>query len=119
MGFHCVHPQTQGSEPRMVQASRFLRLTTPDMRGPDVMAVQRRLIALGVLSGGFDGEYNSQTRAAVIAFQRASGIRADGIVGPETWMALGLDQVAWGRAVPSGGRHHEQPAVRVSERPSD
>jgi L,D-transpeptidase ErfK/SrfK len=84
----------------MVQASRFLRLTDPAMQGPDVLAVQRRLIALGDLQGVFDGVFGPQTRDAVIAFQRASGIRADGIVGPDTWMALGINQVEWG-----GGRH--------------
>ncbi len=84
----------------MVQASRFLRLTTPAMQGPDVLAVQRRLIAIGDLQGALDGVFGPQTRDAVVAFQRASGIRADGIVGPDTWIALGINQVEWG-----GGRY--------------
>ncbi len=35
-----------------------------------------------------DGIFGARTRAAVIGFQRALGISADGIVGPVTWRAL-------------------------------
>ncbi|MCL6446077.1 MAG: peptidoglycan-binding protein [Alicyclobacillus sp.] len=85
----------------MVLASRFLRVTQPYMQGPDVMAVQRRLIALGYYTGPFNGVYDPPTAQAVQNFQRASGIRADGIVGPVTWTALGIGEVQWG-----GGRYH-------------
>lgn len=37
-----------------------------------------------------DGVYGPQTRAAVIAFQKAHGLDPDGIVGPRTLKALGL-----------------------------
>ena len=85
----------------MVIASRFLRLMTPPMSGPDVMAVQRRLIVLGFYSGSSDGIYDQETASAVISFQNASGLLADGIVGPHTWTALGIGQVDWG-----GGQYH-------------
>lgn len=84
----------------MVQASRFLRLASPYMQGPDIVAVQRRLIALAYFTGNFDGVYGPETEQAVLNFQRTSGIRADGIVGPETWIALGIGEVQWG-----GGRY--------------
>ncbi|EPZ43067.1 hypothetical protein N007_01620 [Alicyclobacillus acidoterrestris ATCC 49025] len=85
----------------MVIASRFLRMTTPAMRGPDVMAAQRRLIVLGFYQGASDGVYGPQTVQAVIAFQTANHLLADGIVGPHTWTALGIGQVQWG-----GGQYH-------------
>ncbi len=85
----------------MVIASRFLRVTTPYMQGPDVIAVQRRLLVLGYYTGPWDGVYNTDTRQAVVKFQQASGLHPDGIVGPMTWTALGTGEVQWG-----GGRYH-------------
>ncbi|WAH38083.1 L,D-transpeptidase family protein [Alicyclobacillus dauci] len=85
----------------MVIASRFLRLTSPPMRGPDVMACQRRLLVLGYYNLSADGIFGPATERAVVAFQQASGILADGIVGPATWTALGIGEVTWG-----GGRYH-------------
>jgi Transglycosylase-like domain/Putative peptidoglycan binding domain len=47
-------------------------------------AVQR---ALGIPA---DGIYGPQTRRAVRRFQRSNGLTVDGIIGPETLAALGL-----------------------------
>lgn len=74
----------------MVSASRFLRITEPYMKGPDVLAVQERLRQLGYYKGALDQVYGPETEAAVKAFQAAYGLDADGIVGPDTWLAMGI-----------------------------
>jgi hypothetical protein len=57
-------------------------------RGKLVSNVQGLMKALGYLSVQPNGIYGSQTRAAVMRFQRANGINPDGVVGARTWMAI-------------------------------
>jgi lysozyme family protein len=52
--------------------------------GVDVAAVQR---ALGIPA---DGVVGPQTRRAIRRFQRTNGLTVDGVVGPQTLAALGL-----------------------------
>lgn len=61
------------------------------MTGPDVTAVQKRLIAKGhpLPRYGADGEYGPETVRAVKAFQStAGGLTSTGKVGPRTWAKL-------------------------------
>jgi hypothetical protein len=64
-------------------------LLTLGDRGPDVVALQRRLNALGSQLT-VDGGFGVGTRAAVMAFQADHGLTADGVVGSSTRAALGL-----------------------------
>ena len=59
--------------------------------GPDVVALQHALAAAGFAPGDFDGVFGGGTEAALIAFQRSEGLVADGVAGPKTAKALGLD----------------------------
>lgn len=53
--------------------------------------IQQKLKDLGYYSGSVDGIYGGATRRAVIAFQKANGLTADGVAGPKTIAALGLN----------------------------
>ena len=59
---------------------RTLKKTSPRMRGDDVRAVQTALLGSGFDPKGIDGVYGPNTQKAVIAYQKANGLEADGIV---------------------------------------
>jgi peptidoglycan hydrolase-like protein with peptidoglycan-binding domain len=56
--------------------------------GPDVVALQQRLTALGYATGTADGTFGAATETAVMNFQKAKNLPADGVVGATTWAAL-------------------------------
>jgi N-acetylmuramoyl-L-alanine amidase len=85
-----VGPDTWG---RLVEAGyrlgdRTLYVRSPFFRGDDVLDLQRRLNQLGFDAGREDGILGVESGRAVLNFQRNIGMRADGIVGPETVEAL-------------------------------
>lgn len=88
-----VGPQTwaalRGARPATpsIPASRRPVLRQGDM-GADVELLQRQLIRHGFTPGDVDGQFGSQTRRALVEFQRARGLHADGVAGPSTWQAL-------------------------------
>lgn len=62
--------------------------------GPDVALVQTWLNGVrgewpGIPAVSVDGKFGSNTAAAVRAFQIAAGLQSDGVVGQNTWAALG------------------------------
>lgn len=78
--------------------------------GPDVAALQQQLTAAGHACEP-DGKFGSQTRAAVVAFQRERGLAADGIVGTMTWQALGGGGGGTGAGAGAGAGTGNQPAT--------
>lgn len=58
--------------------------------GEEVKKIQEVLKEQGYYNGNVDGIFGSGTQRAVIAFQRAKGLTADGIAGKDTLAALGL-----------------------------
>ncbi|GJL53850.1 MAG: hypothetical protein NPIRA02_09820 [Nitrospirales bacterium] len=69
---------------------RILRRQRPFMRGPDVKAVQQALKTAGMVIK-LDSVFGSKTEKAVKDFQKRRGLKVDGIVGPVTFHALGLE----------------------------
>ena len=58
--------------------------------GETVRAAQFLLNGRGYTCGsyGADGDFGNATRAAVLNFQRVHDLKADGIIGPQTWASL-------------------------------
>lgn len=90
-------PQTSSTVP-IPQTSFGLDTPTatssPTLRrgdeGTAVATLQTRLRELGFYRGTVTGQFDAQTEAAVIEYQRSRGLEADGIVGGQTASALNL-----------------------------
>jgi peptidoglycan hydrolase-like protein with peptidoglycan-binding domain len=64
----------------------------PGSRGPEVERLQRKLRDKGFYYGPIDGIYGRGTERAVSDYQISKGLRPDGVAGPETLQALGIDR---------------------------
>jgi hypothetical protein len=93
-----------------VRSSRLLvlRVKAPPLaygaRGPAVAGLEQRLRSLGYALRGIDRLYASDTRDAVLAFQKVLGLPRTGRVDARTWRALGAAQTPRPR---DGGTHVE------------
>jgi len=67
-----------------VVINKILKLSTPPMKGDDVLALQTYLSKKGYDVGNLDGNFGLKTKTAVIKFQIANTLKGDGIVGPLT-----------------------------------
>ncbi|MBD2345068.1 peptidoglycan-binding domain-containing protein [Anabaena subtropica] len=69
-------------------AGEALALQKVGSNGPEVANIQKCLKQLGFFNGPVNGRFASITQSAVIGFQRANRLTADGIVGSSTQSAL-------------------------------
>ncbi len=76
-------------------------------RGEEVRTVQDKLKRWGYYKGTVDGVYGWMTREAVVSFQRKNGLTADGVVGPATAKALGINVPAKTATRGAGTRENE------------
>lgn len=58
--------------------------------GSEVRKIQEKLKRWGYYSGSVDGIYGSGTESSVKKFQKANGLKADGIAGKATLNAMGI-----------------------------
>lgn len=67
--------------------TRKLKVKSNPMKGADVLYLQKCLKTLGYKVTA-DGSYGKKTAAVVKKFQKANGIKADGVVTSKTWKAI-------------------------------
>lgn len=62
--------------------------------GEEVKKIQQKLKNWGYYDGAVDGIYGSRTEAAVRSFQKRNGLTVDGIAGPATLSAMGIQSAS-------------------------
>jgi len=72
--------------------SRTLKMAKPLMKGQDVCAVQRALMADGI-DVLVDGIFGPGLKKAVSEFQKTNGIEKSGVVDDPTWTALAFREI--------------------------
>lgn len=75
-------PKPKSSGGGQSLASKHIRVPVP------VRTVQAALKEAGFYNGAVDGKVGRQTIAAITAFQRSVGLKADGVCGRQTWAQL-------------------------------
>lgn len=78
-------------------------ILTVGSRGAKVSELQRNLTKLGYDTKGTDGIFGSNTKSAVIAFQRDYGLSQDGMAGKDTLNAINqaIESLGTGQTPPS------------------
>jgi N-acetylmuramoyl-L-alanine amidase len=71
-------------------------LSRQGSRGSEVRQIQTKLKQWGYYDGAVDGIFGSKTTAAVKLFQQRNGLTADGVAGPATLAAMGINNSATG-----------------------
>ncbi len=64
--------------------------------GSEVRSIQEKLKRWGYYTGNVDGIYGSRTVSAVKKFQQKNGLSVDGIAGPKTLSAMGIQSSSGG-----------------------
>jgi peptidoglycan hydrolase-like protein with peptidoglycan-binding domain len=76
--------------------------------GAEVTRLQENLKKLGVYTGVVDGKFGLATKAAVIKFQKANQLTADGVAGSRTLRIIDIEQYPIGRPTLKQGSTGEQ-----------
>ncbi len=79
-------PQPKATQP--ARTSPTFDGLKPGDDGPEVRALQEKLQSLGFWVGSTDGNYGLTTTQAVMAVQKAAGLKKDGVMGSQTRKAL-------------------------------
>ena len=82
-------------------------------RGLAVLQLQERLTELNYYSGELDGLFGDATHKALVAFQKANGLGADGLAGEKTYAAL------WGEDAISAPTPSPTPTPTFTPEPTE
>ena len=77
-----------GTKVTIVHENQPFRTLKDGDFGPDVYKVQLALKTLGYFNNWCDGKFGESTKKAVIAYQKANGLKQTGIVNISTWEKL-------------------------------
>jgi len=87
-----VGPQTWAALNARLASTSTAPSSAPTLKqgakGALVEKLQLRLVRHGFKPGPVDGDFGTQTRTAVVAFQKAKGLPATGVVDASTWSKL-------------------------------
>lgn len=83
-----IETMPQTAAPDAIVAQNLGALPPGGPYKPTVEEIQTALKNAGLYTGAIDGKMGPMTKKAVEEFQNASGLTADGKVGPKTWEAL-------------------------------
>lgn len=93
-----LSPQAPLEPAQMVAAETIPPTANPPVQAKEPMVtrekqdrnkdIQKALKAAGFYTGAVDGKIGPRTKKAIIDFQKAKGLKADGKVGPKTWAEL-------------------------------
>lgn len=89
-----ILPSTAGGggiQAAVVPALNTEKTLQTGTRSDEVRKLQSLLASLGYFGGSQTGYFGEQTRRAVLAYQKAKGLGADGIAGKRTLSALNAD----------------------------
>ncbi len=77
-----AEPEAAVGRAQSTDDSQIIRVNTTPWK------VQDALKSAGLYNGKIDGKIGPATRGAIMEFQKAHGLKADGIVGKKTWDEL-------------------------------
>lgn len=94
---------------------KIQRILKKGMTGEDVKYLQSSLNSVGNYNIAVNGSFDSNTDAAVKAFQKSAGLKADGIVGNKTTSALDKKMQSNSKSVESNTNLLEQTILETAK----
>ena len=106
--------ESQPSAAVVVPASPTQKPAGAASAKPSKKEIQRALKNAGFYQGTVDGRIGAQTREAIRTFQQVHGLKADGVVGKQTWEKLApyLEAAAAPAAAGDAGTGAAEPAMK-------